>query len=76
MLVDNKIGLLDINYENEDIRNWTSTARRLLGLPQHHGDYHGYVGNMICWDREIIEKMHQRIQDSLARIGNWPSPVR
>src|ERR1700690_1702551 len=33
LLVQGKIGLLDVGYVNDDIRRWTSTSRHLLGLP-------------------------------------------
>jgi hypothetical protein len=63
-LVDGKIGLLDVNWDNEDVRRWTATARRLLGLPHHEGGYHNHVGYIICWNRETIEAMQQRIEKS------------
>jgi hypothetical protein len=61
-LVQGKIGLLDVNYVNDDIRRWTATARRLLGLPQSEGGYRNYVGYLICWNRDTIEALQQHIE--------------
>jgi len=61
-LIDGKVGLLDVDFSNDDIRRWTSVARRLLGLPPGAGPDRGHVGNMICWNRETVEALQQRIQ--------------
>ena len=37
LLVDGKIGLLDIAWQNDNTRRWTTIARRLLGLPDVDG---------------------------------------
>jgi hypothetical protein len=62
LLIDGKVGLLDVEFVNDDIRRWTSVARRLFGLPSDGGNERGHVGNMICWNRETVEAMQQRIQ--------------
>jgi hypothetical protein len=63
LLVDGKVGLLDVDLAGE--RQWTATARRLLGLAENHGiGSRTHVGNMICWNREIIKAMQQRIEKS------------
>lgn len=62
LLVHGKMGLLDVNYVNDDIRRWTSTARRLLGIPQSEGGYRNHVGYLICWNREIVEALQRRIE--------------
>jgi hypothetical protein len=69
LLVDGKVGLLDVDFVNDDIRRWTASARRLLGLADRDQDYHGHVGNMICWNREIVQAMQQRIEASSGM--NW-----
>lgn len=69
LLVNGKVGLLDIDFINDDCRRWTAAARRLLGLSEHDGDYHGHVGHMICWNRETVKAMQQRIEKSTGR--NW-----
>jgi hypothetical protein len=72
LLVDGKMGLMDFPFFNEDRRRWTATARRLLGLPSEHGDrvdYRNHVGNMICWNREVIKAMQERIEASTSM--NW-----
>lgn len=69
LLVGGKVGLLDVDFVNEDVRRWTETARRLLGLSPNNGGYRNYVGNMICWNRETVEAMQQRIETSTGM--NW-----
>jgi hypothetical protein len=69
LLVDGKVGLLDVPFCDDAIRRWTVAARRLLGLSQHDGGYRNHVGNMICWNRETVKAMRQRIE---AHTGmNW-----
>jgi hypothetical protein len=83
LLVDGKVGLLDVDFVNDDIRHWTSVARRLLGLPQHDAGYRGHVGNMICWNSETVRAMQQRIEAStgmswqvaLARVPSFSEYV-
>ena len=69
LLVNGKVGLLDVDFVNDECRRWTAAARRLLGLSEHDGGYHGHVGNMICWNRETVKAMQQRIEKSTGR--NW-----
>jgi hypothetical protein len=69
LLVNGKVGLMDIPFVNDDRRRWTATARRLLGLLPHDGGYRSHVGNMICWNRETVKAMQQRIETS-TRV-NW-----
>lgn len=69
LLVDGKVGLLDVPFCDDTVRRWTAAARRLLGLPQHDGGYRNHVGNMICWNRETVKAMQQRIETSTGM--NW-----
>jgi len=62
LLVDGKVGLLDVEGSADDSRRWTATARNLLGLSPFDGGYRIHVGNMICWNRETIRAMRQRIE--------------
>lgn len=62
LLVNGKIGLLDVDAVNDETRRWTATARRLLGLPTDGGPYRNHVGNMICWNREIVKALQDRIE--------------
>jgi hypothetical protein len=64
LLVNGKVGLLDVEFCNDSTRRWTATARRLLGLSPHDGGYRTHVGNMICWNRETVKAMQQRIESS------------
>jgi len=69
LLVNGKIGLLDVPFVNDDVRRWTAAARRLLGLSQHDGGYRNHVGDMICWNRETVKAMQRRIESSTGM--NW-----
>jgi hypothetical protein len=64
LLIDGKVGLLDVDFNNEDVRRWTSVARRLLGLPNYDGGYRNYVGYMTCWNREIVKSLRQTIENN------------
>ncbi len=69
LLIDRKVGLLDVDVVNDDIRRWTIVARRLLGLSRNDSDYRGHVGNMICWNCETVTALQQRIENSTGM--NW-----
>jgi hypothetical protein len=69
LLVDGKVGLLDVEFINDETRQWTAIARRLLGLPPQGTGYRNHVGNMICWNREALRAMQQRIEASSG--VNW-----
>lgn len=68
LLVGGKIGLLDVEPHSSSV-GWTVAARRLLGVPSGNGGYRNHVGNMICWNRETIRAMLQRIESSTNT--NW-----
>jgi len=67
LLVNGKIGLLDVGFVDSNIRRWTASARRTLGLPEQDGGYRCHVGNMICWNRETVKTMRQLIETSARR---------
>ena len=69
LLVNGRIGLLDVDAVNENNRRWTATARGLLGRAIFDGGYRNHVGNMICWNRELVKAMQQRIEISTGM--NW-----
>lgn len=63
LLIDGKVGLLDVDLAGTP--QWTATARRLLGLAENQGlGSRNHVGNMICWNRETVKAMQQRIEES------------
>jgi hypothetical protein len=68
LLVNGKVGLLDVDFQDEMLRRWTTTARNLLGLPRN-GIFRNHVGNMICWNRETVSALRQRIEHSTGM--NW-----
>ena len=68
LLVGGKIGLLDVEPSHDSPR-WSATARRLLRVPSNDAGYRNHTGNMICWNRETIRAMQQRIEHSTGM--NW-----
>jgi hypothetical protein len=64
LLIDGKVGLLDVDFCDEITLRWTQTARRLLGLPESESGFRNHVGNMICWNRETVIAMRSRIERS------------
>lgn len=69
LLVDGKVGLFDVEHSGPESRAWTDTARRLLGLPTTQAGYRNYVGHLICWNRETVKAMQERIESSTGI--NW-----
>ena len=63
LLVDGKVGLIDVDFVTDEKRRWTATARRLLGLSPHGGVVRNHVGNMICWNRETVKAMQRANRD-------------
>lgn len=64
LLVDGKLGLLDVDYCSDVTVDWTRIARRLLGLPIDEGGYRTHIGNMICWDGSTVKAVRDRIESS------------
>lgn len=62
LLIDGRVGLLDVPFENAESRQWTRVARQILDLPQG-GPVRGHVGQMICWKRDVMIAMQQRITE-------------
>jgi Family of unknown function (DUF6492) len=69
LLVNGKVGLLDVDYFNDDYRRWTAVACRLLGLSEHEVSRRGYAGHMVSWNRETVKAMQQRIEKTTG--SNW-----
>jgi len=61
LLVDGKVGLLDVGFAGH--HKWTVTSRRLLGLSENYKPgSRNHIGNMICWNRNIVETMQRHIE--------------
>ena len=69
LLINGKVGLLDVEFCNDVTRRWTKVAHRLLGIPGNCANYRTHVGNMICWNRETVKALQQRIEGSTDL--NW-----
>lgn len=64
LLVNGKIGLLDVDDVDDNTRRWTIAARQLLGAPGDRHAFRNHVGNMICWNRELVKVLRERIESS------------
>ncbi len=65
---DGTVGLLDVEFVNDEVRDWTTVARKLLGVeeaaaPPHTSTARGYVGNLICWRRDNVLAMIARVEE-------------
>jgi hypothetical protein len=60
-LIDNKTGLLDVDYCAGMVPVWTKIATKLLGLSAAPA-LRGHVGNLIAWRREHMLGLHARIE--------------
>lgn len=56
------VGLLDVEFINDEVRTWTAVARSLLGVEESAAPPHGHVGNLICWRRENVVTMIAQIE--------------
>jgi hypothetical protein len=73
LLVNGKLGLLDVDYRDDDVVKWTRSARSLLGLAPESNLYRGHVGVVIVWHRSVLEQMQQRIQ--AVKGLPWQQPI-
>jgi len=62
VLADDSVALLDVEFVNDEVRRWTSTAAGLLGLDAAAVPARGHVGNLICWRRQNVVAMIERIE--------------
>lgn len=56
------VALLDVEFVNDEVRAWTDIARSLLGIEDTDLPPRGHVGNLICWRRDNVEAMIDRIE--------------
>jgi Family of unknown function (DUF6492) len=55
------VGLLDVDFVNDEVRHWTGVASSLLGLAPELAAPRGHVGNLIAWRRENVVALTQHI---------------
>ncbi len=56
------IGLLDVEFVNDDVQDWTVVAHTLLGVDDVDLSPRGHVGNLIFWRQSNVLAMIARIQ--------------
>ena len=56
------VGLLDVEFVNDDIRRWTDSAHKLLGLEPAAAPPRGHVDSMVCWRKDNVLAMIDRMQ--------------
>lgn len=66
-LIDGRLGLLDVDFCDRSVVNWTKNARRLLGLPRDGSACRGHIGMLIAWDKEVLEKLTRHIEQYSRR---------
>jgi len=60
---EDSVGLLDVEFVNDEVREWTDVACTLLGIESAEMAPRGHVGNLICWRRENVLAMIERIEN-------------
>jgi len=63
-LVDQKLGLLDVNFCDKNVETWTHKAEKLLGLPRNSVEYRGHVGMLILWNRNMLQRLQEAIEEN------------
>ena len=63
MVTDDSVALLDVEFVNDEVRRWTTTAAGLLGLDPSTVPARGHVGNLICWRQANVVAMIERIEE-------------
>lgn len=61
---DDSVALLDVEFVNDEMRNWTAIASTLLGLEAASVVPRGHVGNLVCWHRRNVLAMIERIEQT------------
>lgn len=56
------VELLDVEFVNDELREWTDIANTLLGLGAAAVAPRGHVGHLICWRQENVAKVIERIE--------------
>ena len=72
MLEGDSVALLDVDFVNDEVRRWTDVAAGLLGLNTELLP-RGHVGNLICWRRENVRAMTERIVP--ANGADWRAAI-
>ncbi|MEQ1873221.1 MAG: DUF6492 family protein [Ilumatobacteraceae bacterium] len=67
------VALLDVEFVNDEVRAWTDTAVRLLGIDETPFPPRGHVGNLICWRRDNVLAMIARIENVTGH--DWRSAL-
>jgi hypothetical protein len=78
LLIQGKLGLLDVDYQDDNVCRWTKTAQGVLGIPGNVA-VRGHVGQLICWQRDVIMALQHQIeaanrrswQETLARLPSF-----
>ncbi|MCE9621052.1 MAG: DUF6492 family protein [Actinomycetia bacterium] len=63
LLRGDSVALLDVEFVNDEVREWTDVAGRLLGIAPDTLSPRGHVGNLICWRRDNVVSMIERIEN-------------
>lgn len=61
-LLNEKVPLLRVDFQSQDVISWTDTAKQLLGIKKDSLPVFNYVGNLIAWRRENVLKLHHHLE--------------
>lgn len=56
------VGLLDVDFVNDEVVQWTETAADLLGVTKLSQPMRGHVGCLIAWRRDNVRRMTELIE--------------
>jgi Family of unknown function (DUF6492) len=72
-LVNEKLGLLDVDFRDKYVDIWTKKAEQLFGMKPHSVMPRGHVGMMIMWNRRILAQL-QNVIEGHCNV-NWQIAV-
>ena len=79
LVKDNRLALLKVDVQNEDVHVWTEASKRILGIEGKVVHPATYISNMIAWYKPNILKMRSWIEETngtgwiqvLCQYGNF-----
>ena len=68
-----RFGLLDVEFDNDDVTRWTEFACELLGVDVDTIQARGHVGELVCWSQAHVRGMIDRIAE--VADAPWFQPL-
>lgn len=67
LLEEGRVGLLDVDYVDGMVDEWTNVAEHLLGLGKKTSIRRGHVGHLITWSRTHMHGLVKRLTEISGR---------